>query len=227
MCTRAAIWANGLRWAQLASSRASAVAGARLVECLTRDEIAEDAEAVLLLDGQVVLGAQSQRGVRADASRSAAGFVEGIDLALGAGQIADERPRQHPGDRVVDQHAEQAAGTHRADDPRECTGHVVDRVEHAVRQDEVELLAGEHVGDGLDVALDGPHALGDAGLAGPTPQRCQRVDAHVEDRDRCPGCRERHREPAGATTAVEHRRTRCARTQRRDQQLVDLQRRCV
>ena len=182
---------------------------------------------LLLLDGQVVLGAQSQCGVRADASRSVAGLVEGIDLALGAGQIADERPRQHPGDRVVDQHAEQAVGTHRIDDPCECTGHVVDRVEHAVRQDEVELLAGEQVCDRFDITLDGPHALGDTCFAGPTTQRCQRVNAHVEDGDRCAGCSERHSEPAGATTTVEHRRTRCARTQRRDQQLIDLQRRCV
>ena len=82
----------------------------------------------------------------------------------------------------------------------------IDHVEHTVDESDVEGRRAEHIGQRLDVALDGPDAIGHSGLGRAARQGGQRVDADVDDGDGRPELGERNREPAGAAAAVEDRR---------------------
>jgi hypothetical protein len=77
-----------------------------------------------------------------------------------------------------------------------------------VTADEVELPTGQHLGQGVGVALQGHHAVGDPGLPRPPCQGGQGIGTGVDNGDRFDHvgteARERDGELSGAAAEVEN-----------------------
>ena len=184
-CIRPAISANGARRPRGVLQPGERVAGAGQVERGARDQVAEHTDAVHLLDDQPVPFAEPADQLRCGACGARRG-VEQLELALRAGQVTGQGPAQHGGHRVVDQHAEQAAGQHAGGHRGEGVGDRSDRLEDAVGQNQVEALPVDRLRQRLDIALQRTDPIARAGLGGPPAQRGQRVDADVDHVTRAP-----------------------------------------
>ena len=110
------------------------------VELGTGDELGEHTDAVHLLDDQADLShiARTSRSVERAARRA----VHRPHLEQGRSDVAGQRTDEHARHRVADQHADQATWPDGGGDAGECDRGVIDRLEHAVGQDEVERRLG-------------------------------------------------------------------------------------
>ena len=117
--------------------------------------------------------------------------------------MAGRDPREHGGVPLRDHEAEPAAGPQHLAGGDQRLGRVVDDLEHAVAQHEVDAAGRDEVGEVLGVALHPAQPVGDAVLGRATGQRGQRVGAGVDDGDAVARRREPHRLAAGAAPEVE------------------------
>ncbi len=120
------------------------------------------------------------------------------------GEVPGEGAGEHGAAESGGEQAEGAGGAEGGDRVADALGRVLDVLEHAVTEHDVEAVALDDVEQAVRVALDAPDAVGDAGLGGPALQREQRVGAGVDDGDPVAEPGERHRELARAATGVEH-----------------------
>ncbi len=138
-----------------------------------------------------------------------------VEEVAGGLEVAGHRPGDDGRVALGDHQAEVPAGAQHPGDGRQRGGGLVDDLEHAVAQDQVDAAGLDQAGEVPEVALLAGDPVGDAALAGPAVEGRQGVGARVDDPDVVAELGQRDGEPAGAAADVDDpslllvERTRC------------------
>jgi hypothetical protein len=144
--------------------------------------------------------AENRRGTGSPSPQRPAGSVRAwrASLKWPARARARTAPPQARGEQ-----AEGAGRTQGLDGVAHALGGVVDVLQDAVAEHGVVAAALDDVEQAVGVALDGAHAVGDAGLGSPALQGEEGVGAGVDDGDAVAEAGHGHGEVAGAAAGVE------------------------
>ena len=181
--------------------------GARLeVEQGAGDEVGEDAHGLdrggpqpgTLEQGLELIAGEAVSGAAGVAARGAR-----VEEVAGGLEVTGHGPGDDGRVTLGDQQAEVAAGAQHPGDGRQRGGGVVDDLEHAVAQDQVDAAGLDEAGEVAEVALLAGDPVGDAALPGPPVEGGEGVGAGVDDPDVVTQLGQRDGEPAGAAADVD------------------------
>ena len=133
-------------------------------------------------------------------AEAAARIVQGGE---GFGDVAAQRSGEHDRGAVRGQDAGDSAGSQQSACGPAALGWIVDELKHAVAEDGVGAFGFKHVEHRGQIALRGPHRIGNPGFGGPALKRGQGVRARIDHGDPVAEPGQRDREASGAAADVD------------------------
>jgi hypothetical protein len=183
------------------------LSGGRIVEHRSGDEVGEDPDAVHVVNTQPGRPEQCHELGFREPTREGVVITEpSVGIVECVHRFVEATGQCPAGDRRGDSGRKDAGpttGAQYAGNRSESGGRVIDVLEDAVAEHDIDARSGDGAREAADVALDGTHLPGETGLGRPALEGGQRVGAGIDDGDAMPEGSQGYGELAGATPCVD------------------------